>query len=171
MEFMGTEVAPDVFASDGSFEINDLADERKTGVYKTVVYQKGEEKKVSHPVILKASKSEVQRLNKNKISPDVRFHYRLVAGELAIRAAQLLPDNSEELADVVNRAGLWVKDRDEKLGNGYYTILERRASQTKIGRAAGVKHWFVDEVGPWSQQQQEIADARDKELKIEKPGD
>jgi hypothetical protein len=171
MEFMGTEVAPDVFASEGSFEIADLADERKTGVYKMVVYQKGEEKKVSHPVVLKASKSEVQRLTKNKVSPDVRFHYRLVAGELAIRAAQLLPDNSEELADVVNRAGLWVKDRDEKIGNGYYTILEKRASQTKIGRAANVKHWFVDDVGPWSQQQQEASDARDKELKEKTPED
>ena len=159
MELMGTEVAPDVFASEGSFEISDLADERKTGLYKMVVYEKGEEKKVSHPVVLKASKSELQRLNKNKISPDTRFHYRLIAGELAIRAAQFLPDNSEELADVVNTAGHWVKDRDEKVGNRYYTILEKRAAQTKIGRAAVAKHWFVDEVGPWSQQQQEASDA------------
>jgi hypothetical protein len=162
MELMGTEVAPDVFASEGSFEISDLADERKTGLYKMVVYEKGEEKKVSHPVVLKASKSELQRLNKNKISPDIRFHYRLIAGELAIRAAQFLPDNSEELADVVNTAGQWVKDRDEKVGNRYYTILEKRAAQTKIGRAAVAKHWFVDEVGSWSQQQQEASDAETK---------
>jgi hypothetical protein len=162
MELMGTEVAPDVFASEGSFEISDLADERKTGLYKTVVYNDAEEKKVSHPVVLKASKPELQRLNKNKISPDVRFHYRLIAGDLAIRAAQFLPDNSEELADVVNTAGQWVKDRDEKAGNRYYAILEKRAAQTKIGRAAAAKHWFVDEVGPWSQQQQEASDAETK---------
>lgn len=171
MELMGTEVAPDVFASEGSFEINDLADERKTGLYKTVVYEKGEEKKVSHPIVLKASKSELQRLNKNKISPDIRFHYRLTAGELAIRAAQFLPDNSEELADVVNAAGLWIKDRDEKIGNRYYSILEKRASRTKIGRAAAVKHWFVDEAGPWSQEQQEASDAETKKLKQETPED
>ena len=162
MELMGTEVAPDVFASEGSFEMSDLADERKTGLYKMVVYEKGEEKKVTHPVVLKASKSELQRLDKNKISPDVRFHYRLIAGELAIRAAQFLPDNSEELADVVNTAGQWVKDRDEKIGNRYYSILEKRAAQTEIGRAAAAKHWFVDEAGPWSQQQQEASDAETK---------
>ena len=68
------------------------------------------------PALLKASAKEVQRLNANKIAPDIRFHYRLIAGALAMKAAALLPDNSEEVADVVNTAGLWVKDRDEKDG-------------------------------------------------------
>ena len=59
----------------------------------------------SVPAFLKASAKEVQRLNTNKIAPDIRFHYRLIAGALAMKAAALLPDNSEEVADVVNHCG------------------------------------------------------------------
>jgi len=79
----------------------------------------------------------------------------------------LLPDNSEELADVVNTAGLWVKDRDEKTGNRYMQIIERRCSKTDIGRAATKKHWFVDQQGPWSTAQQQAHEAMRKELKMD----
>ena len=71
------------------------------------------------------------RLDETKTSPDLRFHYRVIAGALAIRAAALLGDNTEELADVVNTAGAWVKDRDAKLGDRYYLILKNRASKNK----------------------------------------
>ena len=126
----------------------DLAKERRTGTYQTVAYDKegkasydenGNPKMKRVPAFLKASAKEVQRLNTNKIAPDIRFHYRLIAGALAIKAAALLPDNSEELADVVNTAGLWVKDRDEKTGNRYMLIIERRCSKTDTGRAAIAK--------------------------------
>jgi hypothetical protein len=117
MELMGTEGAPDAFAEGGSFEMPDLAKERRSGAYQTVAYDKegqalydenGNPKMKSVPAFLKASAKEVQRLNTNKIAPDIRFHYRLIAGALAMKAAALLSDNSEELADVVNTAGLWV---------------------------------------------------------------
>jgi hypothetical protein len=103
---------------------------------------------------LKTTRPELRRLAKNRISPDVRFHYRLIAGALAIRAASFLPDDSDELADVVNTAGLWVKDRDERVGDRYYQILEKRCPKTGIGRAVISKHWFVDQTGPWSTEQQ-----------------
>jgi hypothetical protein len=67
---------------------------------------------------------------------------------------------------VINHAGLWVKDRDEKLGNRYYQILEQRCARTSIGRAAIAKHWFVDQSGPWSQEQQQSHDAMAKELNL-----
>jgi hypothetical protein len=171
MELMGTEVAPDGFVSGGEFENTDLAAERLSGKY---VQNSGEEqddgsvaKPVTAPVVLKASKQELQRLETNKISPDIRFHYRMIAGALAIKAGGLLPDNTEELADVINTAGLWVKDRDEKVGDKYYQILESRAAKTKIGRADIAKHWFVDQPGPWSGQQQAAYDALHKELGIQ----
>ncbi len=72
----------------------------------------------------------------------------MIAGALAIKAAALLPDNSEELADVVNQAGLWVKDRDDKTGNRYYQIIDRRCGKTNIGQADMAKHWFVDQGRP-----------------------
>src|SRR5262249_27212487 len=97
----------------------------------------------------------------------IRFHYRLIAGALAIRAAALLPDNSEELADVVNQAGLWVKDRDEKTGNKYYQVIDHRCAKTKIGRTDGTKHWFVDQEGPWSTAEQKAQQAFRKEIGLD----
>jgi hypothetical protein len=168
MELMGTEVAPDVFVEDGQFEMSDLAKQRRTGFYEKISYEKdGEEKRTKIPIALKASKQELQRLGRNKISPDLRFHYRLIAGALAIKAAELLPNESEELADVVNSAGLWVKDRDEKIGNRYYQIIERRCPKTQIGRTVVQKHWFVDEKGPWSSEQQQAYGTLHKELKLD----
>jgi len=176
MELMGTEGAPDAFAESGEFEMPDMAKERRSGAYQTIAYDKegnpsydenGNPKMKSVPALLKASAKEVQRLNTNKISPDTRFHYRLIAGALAIKAAALLPDNSEEVADVVNTAGLWVKDRDEKTGNRYMQMIERRCAKTKIGQADIAKHWFVDQKGPWSTAEEGAYQAMRKELKID----
>jgi hypothetical protein len=167
MELMGTEGSPDGFAEGGDFEFTDLAQQRQSGVYQITRYEKGKEKTVTAPIALKASKLELQRLAKNKISPDIRFHYRVIAGALAVRAAGFLEDNSEELADVVNTAGLWVKDRDDKIGNRYYQILEKRCAKTEIGRAAVAKHWFVDQTGPWSQEQQAAYEKLHKDLGID----
>ena len=168
MELMGTEVAPDAFTDSGAFEFPDLAKQRRSGFYQQVSYDKdGNEKKKNVPIALKASQKEIQRLTANKIEPDIRFHYRLIAGALAIKAAALLPDNSEELADVVNQAGLWVKDRDEKTGNRYYQIIDRRCPKTKIGQADVAKHWFGDQTGPWSASEEEAYRAMHKELEPE----
>jgi hypothetical protein len=165
MELMGTEAAPDAFVDSGEFELPDIAKQRRSGVYQTVSYENGDEKKKSSPVVLKASPKELQRLSANKIEPDVRFHYRSIAGALAIKAAALLPDNSEELADVVNQAGVWVKDRDEKTANRYYQIIERRCPNTDIARADRSKHWFVDQEGPWSKAEAEAFEAFEKQIR------
>src|SRR5438552_7162197 len=165
MELMGTEVAPDAFSDSGAFEFPDLAKQRRSGFYQQVSYDKHcNEKKNNVPIALRASQKEIQRLAANKIEPDIRFHYRLIAGALAIKAAALLPDNSEELADVINQAGLWVKDRDEKTGNRYYQIIDHRCAKTKIGQADVAKHWFGDQTGPWSMAEEEAYRAMHKEL-------
>lgn len=169
MELMGTEDAPDGFAESGEFPMPDLAQQRRTGFYEKISYTKnGDEKKTRVPVSLKPSKQELQRLTTNKIAPDLRFHYRVIAGALAIKAAELLPTDSEELADVVNTAGLWVKDRDDKVADRYMHIIEQRCSKTDIGRADIAKHWFVDQEGPWSMAEQQAYDALHKELNPEK---
>jgi len=166
MELMGTEGAPDGFAESGNFEIPDLAQQRQTGTYKEVRWTDKGQEEHTMPVILRPSKQERERLAQNKIIPDVRFHYRIIAGAIAIKAAALLPNDSEELADVVNRAGLWVKDRDEKLGNRYFQIIERRCAKTGIGGAAIAKHWFVDQTGPWSSAQREALETLHTELHL-----
>jgi len=167
MEIMGTEGFPDGFSFGGDFELPDLAKQRQSGVYQITQYKDGKEKTTTAPIVVKTTKPELQRLTKNKISPDVRFHYRVIAGALAMRAAGFLEDNSAELADVVNTAGLWVKDRDEKTGDRYYQVLEKRCAQTEIGRAAIAKHWFVDESGPWSAEQQAAHEKLHKELGLQ----
>ncbi|HEY2801983.1 MAG TPA: hypothetical protein VGI85_15445 [Chthoniobacterales bacterium] len=91
---------------------------------------------------------------------------RALAAALAIDAAELLPNDSEELADVVNCAGLWVKEADEKLADHYYDILERRGAKTMLGRAVIKRHWFVDQLGPWSQEQKQAQEKMRQELKI-----
>jgi hypothetical protein len=167
MELMGTEGAPDCFAESGNFEIPDVAQQRFSGVYRTISFSGGDEHPLPPtPIVLKASANERQRLARNKTIPDIRFHYRVIAGALAIKGAALLPNDSEELADVVNQAGLWVKDRDEKLGNRYFQILERRCAKTGIGRAAIAKHWFIDQSGPWSSAQREAYDVLHKQLHL-----
>lgn len=166
MEIMGTEGAPDGFSTGGNFELPDLAKQQLTGVYEVTKYndRSGEQSKTSVPIFLKPSKEELTRLAKSKASPDLRFHYRIIAGALAIKAADLLGNDTEELADVLNTAGSWVKDRDEKLGDRYYQILKNRAAKTKIGRHALAKHWFVNENGPWSDEQQAAYDKLHKDL-------
>ena len=167
MEIMGTEGFPDGFSFGGDFELPDLAKQRQSGVYQITQYKDGKEKTTTASIVVKTTKPELQRLTKNKISPDVRFHYRVIAGALAMRAAGFLEDNSAELADVVNTAGLWVKDRDEKTADRYYQVLEKRCAQTEIGRAAIAKHWFVDESGPWSAEQQAAHEKLHKELGLQ----
>jgi tetratricopeptide (TPR) repeat protein len=155
MEIMGTEVAPDSFATGGDFQSGELAQERRVGKYEERHYdeKKGKEVTLAKPVVLKPTKAELERLNKFRVVPDVRWHYRLIAGALAMKAAALLPDNTPELADVINTAGNWVKDRDNKLADQYYLTLMKRAGNTHIGRAARAKRWFVAQSGPWSERE------------------
>ena len=165
MELMGTEFAPDGFSQEGEFEIPDLAQERRAGVYEKVSYSRtGDQKTTKAPLVLKPTPKEIQRLSANKITPDIRFHYRLIAGALAMKAAALLPDNSEELADVVNQAGMWVKDRDEKTANRYYEVIDHRCAKTQIGRNDMTKHWFLDQEGPWSKAERQASRIFDKEI-------
>ncbi len=165
MELMGTEGAPDNFRERGMFEGPKLAEQIQSGTYQITNYSNnGEEEVETKKIALRLPPQGRSRLTKTKPEPDLRYHYRYVASALALRAAGLLPDDSEELADVVNSAGLWVKNSNEKLGNRYYQVLERRAAKTAIGRAATARHWFVDERGPWSEAETQAHEAMRKEL-------
>jgi hypothetical protein len=106
---------------------------------------------------------EKQRIAQNRPHPGNRFHYRWVASALAWKAAGLMPDGTEELADVLNRGGSWIKDRDAKGADKFIQGIEHRCAKTKIGQAAKKKHWFVDISGPWSAPlEKQAADAADK---------
>ncbi len=166
MELMGTEADPDGFDSGGEFPNVDLAGQRTSGIWKLQTYDNGQEKTKNLPLFLKPSKQEIKRLNLYRIKPDIRFHYRLIAGALAMRAAALLPNNTPELADVINTAGKWVADRDDKVADRCYQELESRCAKTDIGGSAVAHHWFVDMTGPWSTKQAAQREAMRQELGI-----
>ncbi len=150
MELMGTEGAPDSFLSEGNYPEEDLSKERLAGLWIKTSYDDSGDHKKQLPLWLKPTPQEKARLTSQKIRPDIRFHYRVIAAALAMRAAAFLPDNTDELADVLNYAGRWAQDRDQKMADNCFLILKKRAPKTEIGKRAIAKRWFVDQDGPWS---------------------
>ena len=152
MEIMGTEVEPDGFESGGAFEPGNLDTQRVEGVTIAGHYDEAKKRDVGKRVelFIAVTPEEKQRIAQSRPHPNNRFHYRWVASALAWKAAGLMPDGSEELADVLNLGGSWIKDRDDKGADKFFQAIERRSAHTKIGQAAKKKHWFVEMAGPWS---------------------
>ena len=90
MELMGTEVAPDGFVSDGSFESAEIAKPRLTGKYRRTDDSVDPPKVEVKELPLKATSEEKRRIQSNRIEPDARFHYRYLAAEMAMNAAKLM---------------------------------------------------------------------------------
>lgn len=74
--------------------------------------------------------------------PNRRFHYRYRAADLAWEAAQLLPDNSTELTELLIAAGGWLKARDPQAADRFYKALVNRCPDTDAGREARRLRWF-----------------------------
>jgi len=168
MELMGTEVAPDGFVSGGDFPNTDMAEEFISGKHKENKTVDGQDKNVMVANAVTLPAGELKLMEKNKPSPDVRYHYRVIAAVLALKAAVLMEDNTEELADLLNTAGTWVKDSKEATANRCYDVIEKRCGKTAIGVKVVAKHWFVDETGPWTTDQQSTYEAMQKALGIPK---
>lgn len=131
-----------------------LPQDRQGGFYWHTRLTDGGEKYEKRPLAVPPSDAEKKRLAASKPSPDRFNHAVFVAAALAKKAAALLPDNTDELADVLNTAGNWLKGDyygDDDEADKFFQLIERRASKTAIGREAATKHWFVDRTGPWSQ--------------------
>ena len=167
MELMGTEVEPDGFVNRGLFSPGSVDTERAEGITLSTEYDDAKKREVvtRKPIklFIPVTPEEKSRIAKNRPHPGNRYHYRWVASALAWKAAGLLPDGTEELADVLNTGGSWIKDRDEKGADKFIQAIERRCPKTKIGQAAAKKHWFTDLAGPWSEAlEKQAADAADK---------
>ncbi len=148
IELLGTEAAPDWFAYDGDYELDDPAAYR-LGKQVVVMDRYAESpKQLALPAILKASPVERARLNATAMTPDKRFHYRYRAAILAWEAARLLPDNDPRLAAILNLAGRWLAGRDPAEADRFYQALESRCDRTELGRQATALRWFVDVSDP-----------------------
>jgi hypothetical protein len=152
MELMGTDGAPDGYASRGQSAPETVREERMTGIYQQITYD-DDIVKTPSPIIDRPTAAELARLRRTETQPNLRFHYRIVGARLMMKAAALLPDNTPELANVIDRAGLIVDDRDEKLADRWYQQLERRCEKTEVGKKAVVHRWFVEDTGAWSNEE------------------
>jgi hypothetical protein len=127
LDLLGTEFGPDFFAFDGQFEQGEKgspkARENATGV-------------------LKPSADERARVQASASSPDLRFHYRYRACELAWQAAELMPDQSSETAAVLCEAGRWLAARDPNAADRFYKALVGRCGATSLGKQAAQVKWF-----------------------------
>ena len=154
MELMGTEMEPDGFVSGGSFSAGDIDTERTQETRVSAVYDEKSGRSVEErkPVrlFIAATAEEKRRIAASSPQPARRFHYRWTAAALAWEAAGLMANGSEELADVLNTGGGWIKNADHTGADKFIQALERRCTRTAIGRAVLKKHWFVDLRGPWS---------------------
>ena len=91
----------------------------------------------------------MRRVAQHRADPEARFHYRYQAAFLALEAAKLLPDNSDETARILCTAGSWLKNRDPQTADLFYKTLVRRCRKTALGAEADRKRWFpqIDEQG------------------------
>jgi hypothetical protein len=139
MELFGTEVEPDWRIRGGDFEDEVFSDSRATNTQSGVYH---------------ASEDEIARAKGNDVIPEVRFHYRYYAAALGWRAAELMPDNSDETARMLCIAGTWLKNIDATDADQFYKSLVRRCRKTAIGALADKMRWFpiLDHAGnivPW----------------------
>lgn len=109
MEIMGTEGPPDEAALGGSFE---------AGVGQTSPVpdrQRSPEEGVSMPYDSRSllGPDEERRFAASAPKPDVRFHYRLVASDHAVAAADLLPERSQAYAAALCWAARYAKDGND----------------------------------------------------------
>jgi tetratricopeptide (TPR) repeat protein len=155
MELMGTEGGPDSASDGGMFPPVNVAMERLTGQKQFSGFADEEEDFQPGPVTtaLPVTAAEKKRLASTKLNPEKRYHYRHIAAGLAWKAASLLPDQSDEAADVLNTAGNWLKARYPKEADRFVQAIERRCYKTEIGIETLKKHWFVDVDGPWSSEE------------------
>jgi hypothetical protein len=155
MELMGTLAGPDSGSNDGMTSAGDLAMVRLTGKTHAIEDEEEGANEAPKPVkfILAVTPEEKKRLAATKLNPERRYHYRHVAAGLAWKAALLMPDGAEETADVLNTAGCWLKNKNEKAADRFYQAIERRCSKTEIGKEAVKLHWLPETRGPWSDEE------------------
>lgn len=66
-----------------------------------------------------------------------------VAGTLAWRAAELLPDEDDQTAGILNTAGRWYSVSDKDRADRFYRALVRRCGTTTLGERSDRRGWFA----------------------------
>lgn len=127
LELLGTELEPDWALHGGNFTDGITTDRRSA---------------LAELNLVAASPDELRRGQEHAPNPERRFHYRYLAASLAMDAARLMPDNSDDTARVLCLAGTWLKSHDPKMADLFYKALVRRCRQTALGAEADRRRWF-----------------------------
>ena len=153
MVLIGTEGAPDAFERWGDFAAVDFSflRSRRDGWKNWWEYEQEsgnppelKEKLQPHEVANpRVSLDEIRRARDHASVPNLRFHYRYRAADLAWRAADLAPDNSNTKVHILNTAGKWLAARDPVAADRFYKALVRRNWSHPLGQAADQKRWFI----------------------------
>jgi tetratricopeptide (TPR) repeat protein len=130
IELTATEAEPDFAVVEGEY---DLTDEW---------YGLNREARLDNKVFRPAA-DERARLERNRLAPWKRFHYRYRAADLAWEAAKLLPAGDEKAA-ILATAGSWLKGREPKAAERFYKELVRCCRSTDLGRQADELRWFPE---------------------------
>lgn len=99
--------------------------------------------------LVPATPDELRRVEEHKPDKRRRFHLDYLAADLAWKAAELLPSNSDQTARILHGGGTWIKHLDPEEADRFYKALVRRCRKTELGQAADLKRWFplLDENG------------------------
>ena len=127
MELLGTELEPDWHVYLGSYTQTSLSKGREAAAQGT---------------LMRPSTDEQERTAKHLADPQKRFHYRYIAAGHAWAAAELMPDQSDDTARVLCKAGAWLQNRDPKSADKFYKALVIRCGKTELGRQADELRWF-----------------------------
>ena len=133
LELLGFELAPDYGIVEGSLDLTESEDESD-----------GAE---GQPEFTSAS--ELDRLQTSEAQPDVRFHYRRTAVDLASRAADELPRSSQAFAAVLCHATAWMIDREPDQADALYRRYLREGPYVPWGKGFGRRCSPPDFSGAW----------------------
>ncbi len=126
LEILGFEREPDFAMWDGNFMPFDTSDEQNSAA-----------KRLPPPSDPYQTDDERKRVAASKPEPDLRFQYRLIAVEHAIRSADLLPARSQPSAAVLCQATAWIIDRQPSQAERIYRRYIRHGAYVPWGRRFG----------------------------------
>jgi len=128
LELFGAELEPDWHITFGEFEAYGV-----TAAHRAMA--------LTNAVSLVTS-NEVARAATHGCQPELRWHYRYKAADMAWEAAKLLPDNDDLTAEILCTAGSWIKNVDPAEADRFYKALVNRCRKTALGAEADRKRWF-----------------------------
>lgn len=152
MELFGTEGEPDAFVRGGNFPADSYI-QRRLGVSfaKNPFDWWAEDRRFE--IVPPPTADERARVRQSRMPCEERFQYRYIAADLAWKAAEKMPRNSEETARVLGIAGSWLATRDPEAADRFYKAMIWRNWSTPLAREADAKRWFPAiawEYDPWA---------------------